>query len=316
MQAPLFWNKQNYLSKLLFPLGCLYAGITALRLKIHRPVRVNVPVICIGNLTAGGSGKTPTAISIAEILQRAGFNPGFITRGYGGKLQNVIVNPATHSAADVGDEPLLLAKQAPVAVNHRRDQAAQLSITNGADIIIMDDGFQNPSLYKDKSVLVIDGAVGLGNCYPIPAGPLREFFSSGIKRADALIILGEDIHHIAQLSPQLPVFKGKVAPKTQKLKFSKKVLAFAGIGRPDKFFNSLKDCGADIIKTYSFPDHHFYTEDELKSLIQEALDHDADIFTTSKDMVKIPPYLQPHFHQLEITIVWENENALKEFLLK
>ncbi len=316
MQAPQFWNKQGYLSKLLFPLGCLYAGITALRLKIHQPTKVNAPVICIGNLTAGGSGKTPTAISIAGILQQAGLNPGFITRGYGGKLQNIMVNPSIHSAADVGDEPLLLAQVAPVAVNHKRDQAARLAISKGVDIIIMDDGFQNPSLYKDKSFLVIDGAAGLGNFYPIPAGPLREFFSSGIKRADALIILGEDVHHIADLTPWLPSFKGKVTPKTQNLKFTKKVLAFAGIGRPDKFFNTLKDCGADIIKTRSFPDHHFYTEDELKSLINEAQKYDADIFTTSKDMVKIPPHLQSHFHQLEITVAWENENELKKFLLK
>ena len=316
MQAPQFWNKSDWLSKLLFPLGCLYAGITALRLKTHKPTKVGVPVICIGNLTAGGSGKTPTAISIASIMQQNHRKPGFITRGYGGKLQNVIVDSSIHSAVDVGDEPLLLARQAPVAVNHRRDQAAQLIIKEGADMIIMDDGFQNPSLYKDKSLLVIDGAAGLGNLYPIPAGPLREFFSAGIKRADALIILGEDVHHIADLTPDLPIFKGKVTPNTQNIKFPKKVLAFAGIGRPQKFFQSLQDCGADIIKTYSFPDHHFYTENELKSLIQEALKYDADIFTTSKDMVKIPPHLQPHFHQLEITVIWENENALKEFLLK
>lgn len=314
MKAPQFWNYRNWQSSLLYPLGCIYAGITALRLKLTSPYRSTIPVICIGNLSAGGSGKTPTALSIARILQQSGRKPFFISRGYGGKLQNVVVNPQTHSPYDVGDEPLLLAAQAPVIVNHHRDHAARLAESQGADTIIMDDGFQNPSLHKDKSLLVIDGAVGLGNQYPIPAGPLREFFACGIKRADALIILGDDTCNIAAQAPELPIFRGKVVPQIPTFNHAK-ILAFAGIGRPQKFFQSLIDCGADLCKTFSFPDHHFYSETELNQIITEAENLQAAIFTTAKDAVKIPFALREKFNVLNIDIVWENEKSLKDFLL-
>ena len=283
-------------------------------MKIYKPYKVNVPVICIGNLTAGGSGKTPTAISIANILKQTGKNPFFISRGYGGTLQDTVVNVDINSATEVGDEPLLLARCAGVVVNHKRDDAARKAIEEGADIIIMDDGFQNPLLYKNKSILVIDGAVGLGNQFPIPAGPLREFFNSGIKRADAVIILGKDKLNIADKLVNLPIFKGHIVPQKPQL-IADKTIAFAGIGRPEKFYASLAECGVNVIKTYSFPDHHFYTENELQNIINEAENCGADIFTTAKDMVKIPHKLQSKFKVLEITIAWEDENKLKNFLL-
>ena len=314
MKAPTFWNKKNWQAWLLFPLGCLYASATSLRMKLKKPYKANVPVICIGNLTAGGSGKTPTAISIAKILQKQNKNPFFISRGYGGTLQDVVVNKDVHSAEEVGDEPLLLARQAGVVVNHKRDEAARKAIEEGADIIIMDDGLQNPLLYKDKSIVVVDGAVGLGNGLPIPSGPMREFFSVGIKRADAIVMLGDDVHQIAAKAPQLPVFKGKVVPVKPMAKGAK-VVAFAGIGRPNKFYQSLQDCNFEIVKTYSFPDHHFYTNDELQQIIKEAEFLQADIYTTAKDMVKIPYKLQPKFKVLDITIDWEDEKALQKFLL-
>lgn len=314
MKAPAFWNKRNWQSWLLFPFGCLYAGITALRLSIHQPLKVNVPVICIGNLTAGGSGKTPTAISIAKILKQKNKNPFFISRGYGGTLSDILVDINIHSASEVGDEPLLLARYAPVIINHKRDKAALRAIEEGADIIIMDDGFQNPLLYKDKSLLVIDGAAGLGNELPIPSGPLREFFTHGIKRAQGIIMLGKDLHNIIAKTPQLPIFKGHIQP--QKIdKTNRKVIAFAGIGRPEKFYQSLQDCGLQVIKTISFPDHHFYKNSELESIISEAEANDADIYTTAKDMVKIPHKMQNHFNVLEIGISWENEEELCDFLI-
>ncbi len=314
MKAPTFWNKRNLQAWLLFPLGCLYASVTSLRMKLNKPYKASVPVICIGNLTAGGSGKTPTAISIAKILQEQNKNPFFISRGYGGTLQDVIVNKDIHSASEVGDEPLLLARQAGVVVNHKRDEAARKAIEEGADIIIMDDGLQNPLLYKDKSIVVVDGAAGLGNGLPIPSGPMREFFSVGIKRVDAIVMLGDDVHQIAAKAPQLPVFKGKVVPVKPQTKDTK-VVAFAGIGRPDKFYQSLQECDLEVVKTYSFPDHHFYTNDELQQIIKEAEFLQADIYTTAKDMVKIPYKLQPKFKVLDITIDWEDEKALQKFLL-
>ena len=187
MKTPKYWQSNSLLSKVLTPLGWIYGALTQVRLKLTKAPHVKVPVICIGNITAGGTGKTPVALSIAKILTSEVYHPFFVSRGYGGKLQNIIVNNKKHSAKDVGDEPLLLSRQAPVVVDANRYNGAQLAIKEGADLIIMDDGFQNPSLYKDLSFLVFDGNYGIGNGKIIPAGPLRETFIQGIKRADAII---------------------------------------------------------------------------------------------------------------------------------
>lgn len=315
MKTPQFWQYKNLVSWALFLPGCLYALASWARIKFHKPKKAKVPVICIGNLTAGGSGKTPVTISIAKMLKSCGKVPGVVSRGYGGKLKGVLVEIKKHSAAQVGDEPLLLEKEAIVAVDPDRYEAAQIAIQNGADIIIMDDGFQNPTLYKDKSLLVVDGNFGLGNMMPIPAGPMREFFALGIKRADGVVIIGQDKHKVANMFGNLPIFRAKViavAPKLEK----EKVLAFAGIGSPKKFYQSLEDCGVKVIKTKDFPDHHFYTKNELLSLIDEAKELDADLITTSKDMVKIPYDLKPYFKVLEIDVKWQDEAAIKQFLLQ
>lgn len=315
MKTPKHWQNKNFLSAVLYLPGCLYAIGTWCRLKFCRPRKVSVPVICIGNLTAGGSGKTPVAISIARLLKQAGKHPFFISRGYGGNLQNITVDAKRHSPQEVGDEPLLLANEAPVVVNYRRYDGACKAAAEGADIIIMDDGFQNPGLYKDKSLLVIDGAFGLGNLCPIPAGPMREFLSQGLKRADAIILLGEDKCGMLPKLGNLPVFKGTIVPVLPQ-KEKKQAIAFAGIGRPQKFYQSLKDCGISLLKTFDFPDHHFYNRNELQSLIDEAKRSDTDIFTTSKDMVKIPADMRSAFKVLEIGVCWQDEAALKQFLLK
>ncbi len=315
MKTPQFWQKKNLVSRALFLPGCLYALATIVRIKFKSPKKAKVPVICIGNLTAGGSGKTPIAISVAKMLRSGGKNPGFISRGYGGKLKGVLVDITKHSAEQVGDEPLLLAKEALVAVDANRYEAAKIAIDAGADIIIMDDGFQNPTLYKDKSLLVVDGNFGLGNMMPIPAGPMREFFNQGIKRADGVVIIGQDKHNVAPTFADLPVFRAKI--KAVKPKLDKdKVLAFAGIGNPKKFYQSLEDCGVVVAKTKDFPDHHFYTRGELLDLIDEATRLEAELVTTSKDMVKIPYDLQPKFKVLEIDVEWQDEAAIKQFLLK
>ena len=315
MKTPQHWQSKNLLARMLYPLGCFYATATWLRTKLIPAHKVNVPVICIGNLTAGGSGKTPTAVSIAQLLQQEGKHPFFVSRGYGGQLQDVLVDSQKHSPHDVGDEPLLLEKQAPVVINADRYLAAKKAINNGADFIIMDDGFQNPTLYKNKSLLVIDGQTGLGNMYPIPAGPMREFFASGIKRAQGVVMLGNDKHNILPMFKNLPIFRGTIT--AQKPQTSHPVaVAFAGIGRPQKFYQSLEDCGINLIKTVDFPDHHFYQTAELQSLIEQATNLNADLFTTAKDMVKIPAEMRSFFKVLEIKIEWKNEQALKEFLLK
>jgi len=313
MKTPSYWASPNLLATLLLPLGKVYAAATALRMR-KKPRKADKPVICIGNLTAGGTGKTPTATAIAKLLQKKGFNPYFVSRGYGGTLQNVIVNPQQHSAKEVGDEPLLLSRQAKVSINAERYLAAQKAIADGADVIIMDDGFQNPTLFKDISLLVFDGSFGLGNGYPVPAGPLRENIQDGLKRADAAIILGQDRFMLCQKLQQIPTFYGRIIPQKPQ-DTSRRAIAFAGIGRPEKFYASLQECNIKLCQTVNFPDHHFYTASELNDIISKARELDADIYTTAKDYVKIPLDMQSRFKVLEIEIEWENPSEFETFLL-
>ena len=314
MKTPDFWQKNNLISKLLSPLGELYALGTKLRIKYKEPQKVNIPVICIGNLTAGGTGKTPTAISLAMMLQNAGLYPNFVSRGYHGTLQNIQVNSSTHTPQQVGDEPLLLARIAPTFINADRYQGALMAQNCSAECILMDDGFQNPSLYKDLSLLVIDGSTGFGNQKCIPAGPLREHVSDGLKRAHAALIIGDDFYHLKE-QLNIPCFSGKIIPEKPTLE-NNRVIAFAGIGRPQKFYNSLQELGIEIVKTFDFPDHHYYTNDDLQKILHETRIHQAQAITTTKDFVKIPPNLQAHFKVLEIKIQWENPEELQQFILE
>lgn len=312
MKTPKYWQSNSFLSKLLAPLGWIYGTLTQLRLKYHKALKVKIPVICVGNITAGGTGKTPVAIALAKMLETEMFHPFFVSRGYGGKLQNVVVNHKKHTAHEVGDEPLLLAQQAPVVVNANRHQGAELAIQEGADIIIMDDGFQNPILAKDLSFLVFDGNYGIGNGKIIPAGPLRETFANGIKRADALIILGKDKHNLAERS-NLPVFFGHTEAIQTTISHPR-ILAFAGIGHPQKFYHTLSIHGFDVVKTVDFPDHHFYSKDELENLVATAQKLDAEIYTTGKDFVKIPASMRKYINVLEIAVVWDEPEKLTAFI--
>ena len=210
MKTPAFWKTKNLLSDLMLPLSWVYAQAGQFRLKLHKPQKVNAGVICVGNLTAGGSGKTPVAIELANMLIDYGKTPFFVSRGYGGKLKGVIVDEKKHLASDVGDEPLLLARAAKVSINPNRFSAAQKAVENGADVIIMDDGFQNPYLAKDLSFLVFDGNVGVGNARVIPAGALRESLKTGLPRADAAIIIGEDKTGLNSMLGDLPIFKAEM----------------------------------------------------------------------------------------------------------
>lgn len=312
MKTPKYWQSNSFTSKILSPLGFLYGLMTQLRLKLKSPHKVSIPVVCIGNITAGGTGKTPVSISIAKLLATEMYHPFFVSRGYGGKLQDVIVNNKKHTAKDVGDEPLLLSKQAPVVVNANRYAAAQKAVEQGADIIIMDDGFQNPSLHKDLSFLVFDGNYGIGNGKIIPSGPLRETLENGIKRADAIIILGKDKHDLAKRCG-LPAFFGHTEAVQTTIN-NQDVVAFAGIGHPQKFYHTLKQQGFNVVKTIDFPDHHFYTREELENIINEAKKLNAQIYTTSKDFVKIPPLYSQDINVLEVAVVWDNPEELISFI--
>lgn len=312
MKTPKYWQSNSLISKLLEPAGFVYGTLTQLRLKLVKPRKARIPVICIGNITAGGTGKTPVAVSVAKMLASDMFHPFFISRGYGGRLQNVMVNNKKHTARDVGDEPLLLSKQAPVIVNADRFAAAETAASEGADAVIMDDGFQNPSLYKDVSFLVFDGHYGTGNGKLIPAGPLRETLADGLKRADAVIILGKDKQDLAQKCG-LPVFYGHTEAARTGLG-DRDVLAFAGIGHPQKFYYTLKQQGFNVVKTVDFPDHHFYTGAELNALLAEARKLNADVYTTEKDYVKIPPLFTRDINVLEISVVWDKPEKLLDFI--
>lgn len=315
MKTPGFWKDINFFSNLFAPLGWIYGTITALRLLLVRGKKIGVPVVCVGNLTAGGVGKTPVSVSIAQMMIRAGKKPFFITRGYGGKLQDIVVNKELHTPKEVGDEPLILAQTATTVVNKDRYLGAFRAADCGADMIIMDDGFQNPGLYKNTSFIVVDGNQGFGNNRCIPAGPLREFIKIGLMRADAVLLLGETKPEILKLLYKKKIFRGKIVPIPPTAK-NKRVIAFAGIGHPQKFYKSLEDCGFEIIATHDFADHHFYTEKELNKLFEESVKKEADLYTTSKDFVKIPTHLRHLFNVLEITVEWENPEELKNFILR
>lgn len=311
MKTPTFWKDKNLISTLLLPLGWGYSAATALRMKLHPAQRVKIPVICIGNITAGGTGKTPTAVTIAKLLQKHGKKPFFVSRGYGGTLQGVLLRKdGPFVAKEVGDEPLILAQTAPVAIHPNRFNAALIAMHHGADCIIMDDGFQNPTLYKDISLLVIDGGFGLGNMRPVPSGPLREDLTAGLSRASAVLIIGEDKTDIESKIKSLPIIKAQIQPIMPHIG-NKNIIAFAGIGRPEKFYTSLRDCGFKLINAHDFPDHHFYSQNELEKIIKEAKEKGAEIYTTSKDMVKIPPELKHYFKVLEIEIKFADNKIIE-----
>jgi tetraacyldisaccharide 4'-kinase len=271
---------------MLSPLAAVYGSIAARRLE-RNGERIGVPVICIGNPTVGGAGKTPTAIAVSRLLAAAGERPVFLTRGFGGSLAGPVLVEASHTAAEVGDEPLLLARSAPTIVARDRVAGARRALLAGATVIVMDDGFQNPSLTKDLSILVIDGARGIGNGEVIPAGPLRAPLDAQLARANAILIVGDVAGAVPVTS--LPAFHGRLHPDSAALGILKgcPVLAFAGIGHPQKFFATLAAAGIDARIQRGFADHHRYRPDEAAALIAEAERHDLLLVTTEKDLARL-----------------------------
>lgn len=286
MRAPAFWwKKAGVAATLLSPLGAIYGAVAGARLA--RPgKRAALPVICIGDPTLGGGGKTPAAMAVAMLLREIGERPAFLTRGYGGRECGLlVVDPKIHDAAAVGDEPLLLARNAPTVVTADRIAGALLATGTDASVIVMDDGFQNSALEKDLSLLVIDGAVGLGNGHVFPAGPLRASWPAQLQRAQALIVIGDSL---PSTNP-LPAFQAKLVAEEGAAAAlqGRRVLAFAGIGRPEKFFATLRAIGAAVAVARPFPDHHRYTPQEARALIAEASANDLVLVTTEKDQVRL-----------------------------
>ncbi len=303
MRPPDFWSSRRVLSTLLVPAGCAYALAT--RLRVRRPGwRAPVPVICVGNIGIGGAGKTPVALALARMLAAAGRNPHFLTRGYGGREAGPLrVDPARHGARDVGDEPLLLAAAAPTWVAHDRAAGAQAAVEAGAGCIVMDDGFQNPSLVKDLSLVVVDGGYGFGNERVIPAGPLREPVAAGLARAGAIVLVGDDETGAARHFAGKPVLRARIVPDALGLRFSgQTVVAFCGIGRPEKFFATLKAVGARIAEELPYPDHHVFRDEEIMFILEVAAKHGAVAITTEKDFARLSPAARRMVETLPVRI--------------
>lgn len=302
MKTPKFWDNKGIISFLLLPFSLIYGAITQWRLKLITPYRSKAKVICIGNITAGGVGKTPVAMAMAEMYQKQGKKVFFVTRGYKGKLKNILVDLNKHTAAETGDEARLLAMVAPTIIAAQRDIGAKMAEELGAEVIVMDDGFQNPRLYKDETWLVFDGNVGIGNGRIIPAGPLRETLADGEQRAQHILIMGEDKTGLAQKC-RLPVCFGHLVAQKFELD-NKKVLAFAGIGHPEKFYQTLRELGYDIVITHDFEDHHAYTRKDTDELFILAEKSGLAVVTTEKDFVKLDSEVQKRVHVLKVRAEW------------
>jgi tetraacyldisaccharide 4'-kinase len=310
LSPPEFWSRPGLMPSLLEPAAQAYAAVGAARRALATQYRAAVPVICVGNLVVGGAGKTPIVDSLARLLRARGRRPAILSRGYGGRTAGPIqVDPARHDAPAVGDEPLLLARTAPVWVARDRAAGARAAIDAGADCLVMDDGFQNPGLAKDLSLLAVDGAYGFGNGRVLPAGPLREPAANGLSRADAVVLLGEDRTVLEPGLPK-PLLRAILTPLNGADFAGAPVIAFAGIGRPAKFFAALEGAGARLLGRHAFPDHHPYAEAELRRLADAAAAHDARLVTTEKDWMRLAPPWRTRIATLAVRVAWQDEAAL------
>ncbi|MCX8500099.1 MAG: tetraacyldisaccharide 4'-kinase [Alphaproteobacteria bacterium] len=313
------------LRPLLWSLSLLWQAATWLRRRLVKPAELPLPLIAVGNASVGGQGKTPTVLAVAELL-RSEFRSDEIfclSRGYGGEfIGPVEVIPALHTAQLVGDEPLLLSAQFRTIVSRFRPSGALLAHRSGARIIVMDDGLQNPNIRPDLAILVIDGGSNSRNLGIIPNGPMREPLGTALRRVQAVVLIGEDTGNwnriIASLAPQVPIFAASLVPTPESLQqvAGSRIIPFAGIGRPQKFFDTLSRTAAETVKAYSFPDHHLYQPAEIAKLQQEASDHQARLVTTTKDYYRLTPELRHKITPFAVVLEIQERSRLVSMIIK
>lgn len=327
LKAPGWWDdKSGLLPSLLSPASWAVGALMRAQWALRRPRHASLPVICIGNLSVGGAGKTPTAIAVAGLLKALGKRPAFLSRGYGGTIREPhLVDRDRDSARDVGDEPLLLARQAPTIIAADRPRGAAKAASEGASIVVMDDGFQNPTLSKDISLIVIDAEAGIGNGRVLPAGPLRAPLGFQLARSDALVVIGKGTaaEPIASWMKAhgRPVLAADLVPDEETSWLTEApVLAFAGIGRPEKFFHTIEAEGGSLAGRIAFADHHRFSEADATRLLGEAKDKNAQLVTTEKDWVRVPAAngplgeLKSAARALPVRLRFADEGAVKGLL--
>ena len=318
--APLFWEKPPGLTAhLLAPASVMWSAAGRLRRALSTPYHPAVPVVCVGNLVAGGAGKTPVALALSAWLQQRKIAVHVVSRGYGGLLPGPVqVDPAHHDASAVGDEALLHAARSPCWVARNRVTAVRAAVVAGAQMVLLDDGFQNPGVAKTLSVIVIDAAYGLGNHRVIPAGPLRERLDDGLSRSDAVVLLagseGSGRRESVALPDDRPAIWAVVAPVAGERLAGSRLYAFAGIARPQKFYATLRTLGVDLVGTRDFPDHHQFRAAEIDVLRRAAERAGACLVTTAKDAVRLPPALRAGIEVLEVEVRWSHPEALERLM--
>ena len=326
LKAPKFWFRKkdevNIPALLLYPLSKFWEYNVRRRAQLGTWEKMPVPVICIGNIVIGGSGKTPVTQAIQCLLKEMGLQPHVVSRGYGGKSKGPIYVSATSTYSEVGDEPILLSKTGPVLVAKDKKRGIYKACKNGANIILLDDGFQNTSVAKDLSLVVVDSKILFGNQRVIPSGPLREPIQSGFSRAGAIILVNHDKNNISkpinfEFPSNIPIIKATIKPKIKLTAWTgKRVVAFSGIAHPEKFHVTLKNLGCEIVGTYNFSDHYPYKKYDIAKLKVNAQSLNAKLVTTEKDFIRIPLSQQADISKLPVQIKFENHAVLKKLLNK
>ena len=316
IKTPHFWTELSWQSVILFPVSYIWRFGHYAQQKVLNTKETEIPVICVGNLTVGGSGKTPVVITLCRFLSGIGKSTSILTRGFGGKEKGpIFVSTNLHQSLDVGDEPLMMAHSLDVCVSRNRPLGANHILDKKKyDCIVMDDGLQNPTLKKDLNIAVFDGKFGIGNGFLLPAGPMRQKLEVGIQNIDLVIFNGKDETGLGQkIPPHIPIFTGELQPDeeiVEKMK-NRRVYGFAGIGNPSRFFKTLNDIGADLVGEAHFADHHPYTDADLTQLYEEAIQSGAELVTTQKDWMRLPTDWRDRVLTVPVRIHFSADDTIK-----